>query len=476
MLAALPFRFLDTGDLMKLVCPVRFEVVIFLLVAVLTAMSHSLEGSPAPVQKTLDPDLGITRPTRFNASVGGGSGLIQAIAADTLPDGEIVAGVAVMNHDRDPGDIDVFAYSFQGAIGFGKRVEVFAKVMPWLRANSAHQEPVRFPVPPLDLFIDTYPGSAVRSGPYFMFVPTLPYKTYNPSNLTETGAFSSSSGDNVFGVKFNVRSESRGNPFGIGLRGYIEIPTEVPRYNDPYPAFRRVNGASGEVNFGGDFLFSRTWKSSEFLANVGYKQTGNPDRGLRVQMVDSSQTDPARFLVGDPVEMPLKLSNELRISTGWTVPLFHYYKAYWWFIAEFNHTHYVGSHTPTERLVHPAEVSLGMQSNFPWYKAVSVGAAWQLLLNNAGKGQQRTTSLKTPDGRGDINFGEILGNYELTAAVEEYLQSHGATFSDASNKVFSTNNPAFDGWRNIPVAPALVQSEGHTNILAFITWHVGRRR
>jgi hypothetical protein len=458
---------------MKQVCAVRFEIVAFLVVVVLVGtMSPGAEGA---AQNRSDPDLDLTRPTQFNASVSGGSGLIRTVSPDTLPDGVGVVGTSVMNFDRDPGDIDIFEYSFQGAVGFGKRVEIFAKVMPWKRANSAHQEPVRFPVPPLDLFVDTYPTSALRSGPYFMFVPTVPYKTYNPANQTETGAFSASTGEDVFGVKFNMRSENRGNRLGIGFRGYIEIPGEAPQYNVPYPRFRHVNGESGKVNFGGDFLFGRKWKRTELIANIGYKQTGNPDRGLRVQMVDSSQTAPDMFLVGEPVEMPLKLSNELRISTGWAAPLFHYYKTYWWLVAEFNHTRYIGSHTPTERLVHPAEVSLGIQSNFPWYKAVSVGAAWQLLLNNAGKGQQRTTSLKTADGRGDINFSEILGNPTLTAEVEEYLQSRGATFSQASNKVFSTNNPAFDNWRNIPVASALVQSEGHTNILAFITWHIGRK-
>lgn len=440
------------------------------------AQNPTISQSPSIAPTGPDPDLDITRPTRFNASVAGGSGLIQAVSPDTLSHGEFVVGVSVMNHDRDPGDVDIFAYSFQGAVGFGKRGEFFAKIMPWLRANSSNQDPERFPIPPLDLFVDTYPTWALRAQPYFLYVPTLPYKTYNPANLTETGAFSSSTGDNVFGFKFNFRSENRGNPLGMGVRGFIEIPTESPQYNAPYPAFRNVNGVSGEVNFGGDLLLSKKWKATEFLANVGYKHTGNPYRGIRLQAVDSSQNTPEGFLVGEPREVPLELSNEVRLSAGFAAPMFHYYKAYWWFIAEFNHTHYIGSSTPTERLVHPAEVSLGVQSNFPWYKAVSVGAAWQLLLNNAGKGKERTSSLKTPDGRGDINFGELMNTPELTAEVKDYLASRGATFSENSSKVFSTNNPAFDHWRNVPVTPAIIQSQGHTNILAFITWHFGGGR
>jgi len=458
---------------MTCACWIRIETLRFLLIA--AAIISLLAPTPLIAQNPPDPDLDATRPTRFNASVSGGSGLIQAVSPDTLRHGQAVVGASVTNFDRDPGDIDIFAYSFQGAVGFGKRAEFFARIMPWMRANSAHQDPERFPIPPLDLFVDTYPTSALRSEPYFMFVPNLPYKTYNPENLTETGAFSSSSGDNAFGFKVNLLSEDRGNAVGIGVRGFIEIPTETPLYNAPYPAFRNVNGASGEVNFGGDFLFGRKWKASEFLANIGYKQTGNPYRGLRIQMVDSSQSDPARFLLGSPENVPLDLSNELRFSTGWSVPMFHFYKAYWWLVAEFNHTRYIGSHTPTERLVHPAEVSLGIQSNFPWYKSVAVGAAWQLLLNNAGKGKERTTSLQTGDGRGDINFSELF-DASLSAEVKDYLQSRGATFTEDSSKVFSTNNPAFDQWRNIPINPALIQSEGHTNILAFISWRIGKRQ
>jgi hypothetical protein len=414
-----------------------------------------------------------TRPTRFNVTPVGGTGLIQAVSPYTLAPGEFAAGVAEMNFDRDPGDIDIFDFGFQGAVGLPKRTEVFVRVIPWYRVNSANLDPLRFPVPPLDLFVDTYPTRAVRSGPKFLFVPTLPYKTYNPVNLTETGAFSSSTGDSVFGAKVNFLSEDRGDSIGLGVRGFVEVPTEKPQYNEPYPSFRNLAGLSGKVNYGGDLLFARTWRRSEFVANFGYKQTGNPERGIRFQMVDSSQSDPSTFLIGDPADIHLVLSNELRFSAGWSLPMFHFYKSYWWFISEFNHTHFVGSHTPTERLVHPAEVSAGIQSNVPWYHGISLGAVWQLLLNDGGKGQYRSTAFQTPDGRGDINFGELMNDPALTAAVESYLQSRGATFSEGSSKVFSTNNPAFDSWRNIDVAPGKIQSQGHTNILVFLTWRIG---
>jgi hypothetical protein len=451
---------------------------ILLALFVLNRMPLAAQTVPATAvkkQKRPPEDSTPNRPTRFNSTPIGGTGLLQAISPYTMSPGIAAVGASVTNYDRDPGDIDLFEYGIQGSIGLPKRMEFFVRTLPVFRVNSANLDPLTFPVPPLDLFVDTYPSSADRSGPKFLFTPTVPYKTYNPANLTETGAFSSGSGDSVFGAKLNLRSEDRGDAVGLGVRGFIEVPTEKPIYNVPYPAFRNVAGVSGKVNYGGDLLFSRTWKAGEFVANFGYKQTGNPERGLRIQMVDSSQTDPSKFLVGDPVNLPLVLSNELRFSAAYSVPLFHYYKSYWWLITEFNHTHFVGSHTPTERLVHPAEVSAGIQSNFPWYRNVSLGAMWQLLLNDGGKGQLRSTAFQTNDGRGDINFGELMNNPQLTADVEAFLKSRGATFSEASSKVFSTNNPAFDAWRNIPVTPEKVQSQGHTNILVFTTWRIGGR-
>ena len=97
--------------------------------------------------------------------------------------------------------------------------------------------------------------------------------------------------------------------------------------------------------------------------------------------------------------------------------------------------------------------------------------AFQLLLNDGGNGDLRTTFLRTPDGKGDINFGENV-DPRISADVEAFLASRGGTFSPSSSKVFSTNNPDFDAWRNIVTAPQQIISQGNGNILAFITWRI----
>jgi hypothetical protein len=102
---------------------------------------------------------------------------------------------------------------------------------------------------------------------------------------------------------------------------------------------------------------------------------------------------------------------------------------------------------------------------------VSLGAAWQLLLNDAGHGTMRRTMFRTPDGRGDINFSEGV-DPEQSAAYLALFASHGATFSPNSSKVFSTNNPVFDASRNIPPGDTGVVGMGGGNILGFVTWRI----
>ena len=356
-------------------------------------------------------------------------------------------------------------------------MEVFFRFTPTLRNDAVALEPVGYPIPPLDLFVDTFPSDARRSEPYFLFAQEVPYKTYFVPGVVITppgnGAFASSEGDVGVGGKVNLFSEERGDPLGFGVRGYFDFPTETPAYNTSKDSdWRQYAGFSGEVNFRLDFLFAKKFWVTELLANVGYKRVGDPDRGLRVQYVDSSRIDTDEFLVGEPVEVGLDLRDHLLVNAGLSLPAFSVNGHTAWLIAELGYTRYVGSGTTVERLVHPLELRLGLQANFPWYQNVAVGLAWQLLFNDAGDGDLRSSYLVTGDGRGDVNFGDLV-DPNLSGAVREFLASQGATFSENGAKVLSSNNSRFDEWRNVPTAPSTIVGQGGGNLLAFITWRVG---
>ena len=161
-----------------------------------------------------DPDLARTRPTRFNASFAGGSGLIQAVSPDTLPSGVIVAGASVMNFDRDPADVDLFEYSFQGAIGVTSRTEFFVKVDAVDASQQRAAGTREVSRPPLDLFVDAYPTRPSAAVLISCSRRACRTKPSPRENMTETGSFSSSSGDNVFGLKVNLRSRIEGTASG----------------------------------------------------------------------------------------------------------------------------------------------------------------------------------------------------------------------------------------------------------------------
>ena len=372
----------------------------------------------------------------------------------TLDPGKVGVNVSAMNFDRNPGDTDFFEYPFSLVLGLPGRMEVFLRASPVLRTNSVGLDPLGFPFPPLDLFVDTYPSPANRLGPTFLFAQEVPFKSYDfPTVVIDPpghGSFSQSSGSVALGGKVNLLSEDRENRLGLGLRAYVEIPTEKPRYNT-IPYHERA-GVSGKTDMGFDLLAAKRFAITELLVNVGYKHVGDPDRGIRVQFVDSSRAD-AGFLVGQPQEIKLDLHDRLDLGVGASFPAFAIMQQQVWLLTEFNYTRYIGHGVPVERLVHPAELRVGLQLNFPWYKALALGMAFQLLLNDGGNGDLRTTFLRTPDGKGDINFGENV-DPRISAEVKAFLASRGATFSPSSSKVFSTNNADFDTWRTIVSGPA----------------------
>ncbi|MFC2172970.1 hypothetical protein ACFLU6_10125 [Acidobacteriota bacterium] len=444
---------------------------------------HTSEGS-TPESPSLDsPESSLRekyRPSRFNLSVNGGVGLIRSVSPYTLSSGEVASNFSLMNYDRYPGDVDFVEVLLQGALGLPRRTEFFFRFSPRRNTNSVGHDPMGYPIPPLDLFIDIYPTPADRLEPYFLYAQEAPYKTYYFPDVIivppGNGAYSFSPGDNVFGLKLNILSEDRDHRLGLGLRGYLELPTETPKHNDPErvtPAWRHLTGVSGEPRIGFDLLLSKMFGKTEILANIGYKHVGDPSRGLRIQYVDSSAGNPEDFLVGEPIEMKLDLKDVLNLNAGVTVPAFKLWREQVWAIGEFSYERYIGSGTRVTRLVHPAEMRLGLQFNVPGMSSISVGCAFQLLFNDAGDGQQRRTNFMTPDGmRGDINFGEMV-DPALSETVKQYFLDRGAGFSENSGKVFATNNPAFDAWRNIPTEPTTVIGQGGGAALFYVTWRIG---
>jgi len=415
-------------------------------------------------------------PSRLNLSVSGGKGLIRVLSPYALDPGEVAVGYFFMNYDRYPGDIDFMDHSVQGAIGLPGHTEFFFQMTPVLRTNSVGQDPIGYPVPPLDLFIDLYPSPAHRAEPYFLHAQEAPFKTYFVPSVTirppGDGAFASSSGDNSLGLKVNLFSEDRSHFCGLGLRAYAEFPTEKPQYNSR--EWRSLAGVSGERDYGVDLLFAKSWGRMEFLGNAGYKKIGDPQRGLRVQLINSAFDEPELFLVGKPVEAELDLKDHLLLGAGINLPVIQYWGQQAWFLGELSYTRYVGGGTPVERLVHPAEMRLGLQFLLPGFDAISLGAAWQLLFNDAGDGGLRSSNLLTPDGqKGDINFGELVDPV-LSTKVREFLAARGATFSENSSKVLTTNNSRFDSWRNISTAPKRIIGQGGGGVLFFVTWRIGR--
>jgi hypothetical protein len=405
-------------------------------------------------------------------SFSGGTGLIRGVTPDTLRPGKWAIGALEMNFDRNPGDIDFFQYSFQFAIGVTKRTEVFVSGMPVLRTNAVNLDAVDYPVPPLDLFIDTYPTVANRSQPYFLFPPDVPYKTYNiPTvhlNPPSHGVFSHAPGPFMVGGKVNVLSEKRGDRLGLAVQGYVEIPTEHPVGNTMKGT--TLNGVPGTVNTGFRVAVAKRLKGAQVLGNVGYKWAGTPSLGgMRIQYVDSSRVGTSGFLVGAPVNIPLKLYDELSFTAGTRVPIFNIVGNQSWFIAEFTYTRYVGSGISLQRLIHPAEVRVGVQGEIPTSRGLMIGVAWQYPLNNAGDLGTRFSNFVSPDGKGDINFGELV-DPQLASVVGAYFAQNGVTLPAYTSKMFATNNAAFDGWRNVKTGPQPVTAQGNNAIVAFISW------
>ena len=308
----------------------------------------------------------------------------------TLRSFEVGLGLSVLNFDRDPGDIDFVRVGVQGAVGLPGRTEFFFRVTPRLRSDAINLDPLRFPVPPLDLIVDLYPNEALRPEPHFLLAQEIPFKTYFIPPEAERGeglaAFGRSSGDTVMGLKFNLLERSRSGHSGLGLQGYVELPTEEPTFNSG--SWRKKVGVSGERDFGFDLLLSQEVWKAEFLFNLGYKRVGDPESGTRIQFVNSGAVRPEDFWVGFGEESKLDLKDEIRLVGGASFPAFHALRHQVWFVGEIFYKRFVGSGTPVQSVVHPFDSLAGAATQPQSHPVVVIrcGLVAALELGREGAG------------------------------------------------------------------------------------------
>ena len=419
------------------------------------------------------------RPTQFNLSFSGSGGLIRSVRPDVLAPAEAGIGFQYMNFDRDPGDTDFLYWSLHGAIGLPGRLELFFRVYSHVTSNSDNLDPLRFPVPPLELVVDTFPTLAVRTPPFFNFSQEAPFKNYWVPGVQAQPAlafpFSRSSGDRIVGLKFSGLSEAREQRFGLGFQGYVELPGERP--SSTSLDWRDRIGTSGKPDFGLDVLFSKEFPRGEVLCNLGYRRIGDPNLGIRTQLINSGATRPEDFLVSGPIESRLDLKDQLRLVIGTSVAAFRLRNQQFWLLGEVFHERFIGSGTQVQRLVHPVDLTLGLQlnpRNSSWF---SFGVAWQKYLNSGGTGGRQVSPFVSPGGASDVNFS-LLSDPQIAQQVTSYLAARGLNFPTGNSRVLASNNPAFDSWRNIPSRPGTIDSRGHSAFILFMTVRrkLGRHR
>ena len=125
----------------------------------------------------------------------GDTGFFDVFSAYTLPKRKFSVGAFRHNVDRDPQDIDISNFTGTVAVGVSDRVEVFGAFDVQRRIDADDLGPSR------------------ASRPFFSDEPRI------------NQGWSTGVGDFTIGAKYNVLSEYRDQPVGLGIRGFLKLPT-----------------------------------------------------------------------------------------------------------------------------------------------------------------------------------------------------------------------------------------------------------
>ena len=346
----------------------------------------------------------------------GGTGLFNTFSTRTLCKGEFNFALFWNNYDRDPGDIDINQVPFNITLGLTNRWELWVNWVTWQNTTSRQPfllsgyqynatrlfgEPSVLLGPAIggnDAAAAFYPGGGAIFGgilpalgrfgtpigfPTSVFSPGGPgalqvrglgplIQTDLPSFYPELPFFgevdflgfdalgrpffgpresSNGSGDITIGTKVNLIDANK-HWFSMALAGYLKIPISRDDH-------ARARGrTSGEYEYGPMLIFGQESGGKKFrlYENIGYIHTGDIEK--------------------DGVKA-LDLPDKLLLNAGMGIALGSHAE----FVAEFNHTHFVGNDTPSLIENNPSDLNLGLRFFFK-NGAISFGGAYRRFLNN----------------------------------------------------------------------------------------------
>jgi len=259
-------------------------------------------------------------------STKGSLGLFTLETAEMLPKKGMSFSGFANKVSRLPGDITVLTLGVSYGLGLTDRLSVYIEMDA---ANHVHVDN------PSRLSLDTPSTGAFQqfdSTIYRSILPCSPpslpchapaYVEDYPFAFANTGGV----GNLTVGVKFNLLSEARGNPFSMSLRNDFIIPTQTS-LTDLF----KVQAQNGQFNDAFGLAISKHMLRNSMVATFNgafrYEQDAT-FRGTNVQ-------------TGAPATAHVKMADQVQVGAGFLM----FPEKRFQIISEYNGIIFVGDHTP----------------------------------------------------------------------------------------------------------------------------------
>ncbi len=230
------------------------------------------------------------------ASLSGNTGLWKVHSPDGLRAKELAFSIWYDRINRNPGELRLSTMGFGGGVGIKDWLELGINFEVNRRVSVGDSSQLSFGQQQLGFFgvggpnatplaSELVAGSAAmarlrapaaRTG---ALTNTAGY--FNNAPFASAGSRNGVGGVNV-GLKFNILSENKGNPFGFGFRTYAVVPTHRSLN---FLRFRPTQ--TGDWQWGTDYLLSKNLgEMATLYGNAGYRGVSSPDNGRVVRLSD----------------------------------------------------------------------------------------------------------------------------------------------------------------------------------------------